>query len=207
MRAGIGDRNCGVSLAKIQLTVGIGIDRPVYLQLYKTRIKSLDTAARVDASLSTSLDIRIKADGRPSYAQVTVSGPDGKELINERLTDMKGNWNINFDLWWPVNEGPQNLYAVVVDLYENVRHQCASADRQDQVVDSCTRNIGFRRAELVQSPLDGQPGSSFFFRINNRPVFVGGSNWIPIDMVLSSGTPDRYERWLDLMVSCICVRS
>lgn len=68
------------------------------------------------------------------------------------------------------------------------------------MLDTLTRKIGFRRVELVQHPLEGQKGTSFFFRINNKPIYMGGSNWIPIDCVLSTGTRERYERWLDLMV-------
>ena len=94
-----------------------------------------------------------------------------------------------------------------------------------EVLDTVTRKIGFRRMELIQRPLEDRPGTSFFFQVNNRPIFcagkhttsgncralrsptaygVVGSNWIPIDNVLPSGTPERYRRWLELLVSCYC---
>ena len=41
------------------------------------------------------------------------------------------------------------------------------------------RRFGFREVELVQEPLPG--GKSFYFKINQVPVFVKGSNWIPAD--------------------------
>lgn len=47
--------------------------------------------------------------------------------------------------------------------------------------------------------MDGQDGSSFFFQINNKPIYAGGSNWIPIDMTLPT-SEGRYRRWLELMV-------
>lgn len=39
----------------------------------------------------------------------------------------------------------------------------------------------FRTVELVQEPIPGSPGLSFYFRINGRPIFLKGSNWIPAD--------------------------
>jgi len=39
----------------------------------------------------------------------------------------------------------------------------------------------FRTVELVQEPIPGSPGLSFYFRINGRPIFIKGSNWIPAD--------------------------
>ena len=40
----------------------------------------------------------------------------------------------------------------------------------------------FRRVELVQEPVPGPPGApglSFYLRVNGKPIFMKGSNWIP----------------------------
>jgi beta-mannosidase len=68
-------------------------------------------------------------------------------------------------------------------------------------VDTLTRKIGFRRIELVQDPLEGQKGTSFYFKINNKRIFIGGSNWIPIDTVQSRGTEARFRKWIEMLVS------
>jgi beta-mannosidase len=68
------------------------------------------------------------------------------------------------------------------------------------MIDTLTRNIGFRRVELIQDPLEGQKGTSFFFRINNKRIFIGGSNWIPIDTVQARGTEAKFRKWIDLLV-------
>ncbi|KAH0615885.1 hypothetical protein JD844_026487 [Phrynosoma platyrhinos] len=41
--------------------------------------------------------------------------------------------------------------------------------------------VYFRTVELVEEPIPGSPGLSFYFRINGIPVFMKGSNWIPAD--------------------------
>lgn len=121
MPAGIGDLSCGVSGNLDRLMSGIGIDRPVYLQLYKSRIAVVHTAARVDENLITSLALSVKVDGESSHVHVRVISPNGTVTINERLVNMMAEWRFDAELWWPVNEGPQNLYTVIVELFENVR--------------------------------------------------------------------------------------
>uniref|UniRef100_A0A674CTV9 Beta-mannosidase n=1 Tax=Salmo trutta TaxID=8032 RepID=A0A674CTV9_SALTR len=39
--------------------------------------------------------------------------------------------------------------------------------------------VYFRTVELVQEPIAGSPGLSFYFRVNKKPIFLKGSNWIP----------------------------
>ena len=42
------------------------------------------------------------------------------------------------------------------------------------VIDTVKRKIGFRHVELVQKPLMDAPGTSFFFKVNGVPMFMGG---------------------------------
>jgi beta-mannosidase len=71
----------------------------------------------------------------------------------------------------------------------------------DETLDSWSKEVGFRRAELVQQPLEGQSGKSFFFRINNIPIFCCGSNWIPAHSFESRLEESDYKEWVDLIVS------
>ena len=94
----------------------------------------------------------------------------------------------NPSLWYPIRYGKQPLYTVKATLL-------VGADE----VDSLSKRIGLRRAELVQRPLEGQPGTSFFFEVNNIPLYCGGSDWIPADNFIPRITPERYRNWVKLV--------
>lgn len=91
-------------------------------------------------------------------------------------------------LWWPIGHGPQDLYTVEVAL---------EAGGQTQ---SITRRTGVRRVEVDQSPHPEQ-GRYFTLKINNRPIFCKGGNWVPADMLYSAVTPERYRELVDLAVA------
>lgn len=60
--------------------------------------------------------------------------------------------------------------------------------------------VAFRHAEVVQAPLDDEPGTTFLFEVNGVRIFCGGSNWIPADNFLSEITAERYRAWVQLLV-------
>jgi beta-mannosidase len=82
-------------------------------------------------------------------------------------------------LWWPTGLGNHPLYPLTVELL-----------RGDEVLDTWSRNIGFRSLRLDTSP--DEHGSAFTFVINDVPVYICGANWIPDDCFLPRVTPERY---------------
>ncbi|XP_070547224.1 beta-mannosidase-like [Ptychodera flava] len=90
--------------------------------------------------------------------------------------------------WWPNGYGAQPLYGVTVELV------CPAFGEKS------TRNfkVGFRTVELVQEPLpkENSTGLSFYFKINDRPIFLKGSNWIPGDVFQERVTTDVLENKL-----------
>ncbi|KAJ7385973.1 hypothetical protein OS493_012305 [Desmophyllum pertusum] len=74
-------------------------------------------------------------------------------------------------LWWPRGYGKPYLYTVKVVF--------VSPSGQEQ--SSISRNMGFRKVNLVQEPIKGAPGLGFHFEVNDLPIFLKGANWIPAD--------------------------
>ncbi len=91
-------------------------------------------------------------------------------------------------LWWPLGHGEQYLYIV----------ECAlDAGGEKQAV---TRRTGVRRVEIDQSP-HPETGRYCTLRINNRPIFCKGGNWVPADMLYSTVDEKRYRELVDLAVA------
>ncbi len=91
-------------------------------------------------------------------------------------------------LWYPIRYGKQPMYDIKATLLA-----------AGEEVDSVSKRIGLRRAELIQRPLEEQPGTSFFFEVNNIPIYCGGSDWIPADNFIPRITPQKYYDWVKLV--------
>jgi beta-mannosidase len=85
-------------------------------------------------------------------------------------------------LWWPRGMGKQSLYTLVTRVLGE-----AGALAEDR------RRIGLRTLRLVQEPVQGESGRSFYFEVNGQGFFAGGANWIPDDSLLERITPARYR--------------
>lgn len=125
---------------------------------------------------ASKLRLDISLDDSPVASQEI----DGESSATFRISDP--------ELWYPVRYGKQPLYTVK-----------ATVVHDDKDVDSITKKIGLRRAELVQRPLKEQPGTSFFFEVNGIPLFCGGSDWIPADNFIPRISKERYYDWVKLV--------
>jgi beta-mannosidase len=93
----------------------------------------------------------------------------------------------NPKLWWPIGCGEPFLYNVEVELEIGRKKQSAA------------RRLGARRVEIDQSA-HPEKGRYFILKINNRPVFCKGGNWVPADMLYSTVTEERYRELVDLAI-------
>jgi len=146
-------------------------------------LASADVTATVDVEYVKGAADKVRFD-------ITLHG---KQVASETVEIQSGNVSASFHvdkpaLWYPIRYGKQPLYQVKATLL-----------RGDEVVDEVTKKIGLRRAELVQRPLKDQPGTSFFFEVNNIPLYCGGSDWIPADNFVPRITRQKYFDWVKLV--------
>lgn len=157
---------------------------------YTTRFKSnlkeaeISITAEVegyasDVIFSLSLDTQ-KHDSGNQFV-VSASVRDGKAAATIHLK--------NPQLWYPARYGSQPLYSLQAKLM-----------RKDQTLDFCCKRIGLRKVELAQRKLEGSQGTTFLFRINDTPIFCGGSNWIPADSFIPRVSSQRYGDWVKMAV-------
>lgn len=130
--------------------------------------------------------------------EVGVEGRCGDSTFSARreVWHTCGNYHIpvpNAKLWYPKNAGEQNLYEVTVTLY-----------RDGRPIDARDLRIGIRVVELERtSCIDEDGRGEFRFLINHHPVFLMGSNWVPLD-AFHSRDAERLPEALRLLDEAGC---
>ncbi|KAF3057388.1 Beta-mannosidase B [Daldinia childiae] len=164
--------------------------RPINLEVYESRITDLWVDIDVDKSLKfATITTHASTEGKASGVWFDISY-NGTPIVSQAVAS-GGNATFTIDnpkLWYPVRYGKQPLYTVTATL-----------DEDGKIIDSVSKKIGLRRAELVQRPLKGEPGTSFFFEVNGIPIFCGGSDWIPADNFIPRISKERYYDWVKLV--------
>ncbi|KAK3393854.1 glycoside hydrolase family 2 protein [Podospora didyma] len=167
--------------------------RPINLEIYEARLADLSFESLVDKSLS-SADVKVTAEieGKVDSVRFDVA-LDDKPVASETVEASSGSVTASFRisnpaLWYPVRYGKQPLYQITATLLSG-----------GVEVDSVSKKTGLRRAELVQRPLKDQPGTSFFFEVNNIPLYCGGSDWIPADNFIPRISRQKYYDWVKLV--------
>lgn len=174
-----------------------GIWKPIHLESYSARIADIHCPATVADDLQSAtfpLHVALETGNLFSdlTARIVIYAPDGETVAETQLpvtdTRMQHTFNLALpQLWWPNGYGEQPLYRLEVTLL-----------RQSEELDWQEIRLGLRRLRLIQHPFEDEPGTSFFFEINNTPVFCGGANWIPANSFTPRVTPEGYRAWVQL---------
>lgn len=92
------------------------------------------------------------------------------------------------ELWWPNGDGKQNLYQLKVELLNG-----------GKVTDCVEKQVGIRSVELR---LAGEHKEhDFLFIINQRPLYIRGANWVPVDMLNAGGSREECEKLLQMCLN------
>lgn len=174
-----------------------GIWRDVRMEVYSARIEDLWTDMHLAddyrrATITAFADVSSSAPSSGSFKARFVLRLHGKEVGSAEDILTKDTAKAAFDidkpsLWWPNGYGEPTLYELSVSL----------SNGHDELHQT-TKKIGIRTAEVIQRP--DKHGKSFFFRINGVDIFCGGACWIPADSLLPNISPERYQKWVELMV-------
>ncbi len=169
-----------------------GIWRSVSLECSPARIAELDCSVEVEENLTrATVTAKVQVEGQATV-RLRLLGPNDEELETVDTPLLENIANHAFiinqpQLWWPRGYGSQPQYKVEAILLTN-----------DTEVDRAVKKVGLRRLELVQEPVEGESGTTFYFKINNTPIFCGGVNWIPADSFTPQIPAERYQKLLEL---------
>lgn len=165
--------------------------KPVYLETFTSRIDELYFTVDVPESLATAtITATAEVVGPATDIIFTLLDSNGAtvELAKVPVENGKATTTIVVEtpkLWYPHGYGEQPLYKLTALLGGEL--------------DETSKVLGLRRALVQQKPLTDAEGTSFFFEINNIPIWAGGSNWIPADSFLNRVDDAKYRRWLELV--------
>lgn len=173
----------------------------VRLEAYNARIIELHAPVLLTTDLSqanvpVTVQIERVAACDGLFLQLALYNPHGDLLDNVRLVAESNALQYTFqipkpELWWPHGYGSQPLYRVVAEVLSPT----AIVEEQREL------QLGIRRLRLVQEPIADEAGTSFYFEVNNTPIFCGGANWIPADSFTPRIDAERYRSWLTTAVT------
>ncbi|KAJ5585288.1 Glycoside hydrolase family 2 immunoglobulin-like beta-sandwich [Penicillium hispanicum] len=175
-----------------------GVWREVRLEVYSARVADLWPQTQLEPDHKTAIITATAEIDAAVFGNYTASfclSLRGEEIARQTVSIDVGSrktvdakLQINDpELWWPHGYGSQPLYSMTVSL-----------SRDGKELHKVSKRFGIRSAELIQLP--DNHGKSFFFRINGKDIFCGGSCWIPADSLLPSISHERYRKWIDLIV-------
>ncbi len=169
----------------------IGIWRPVYIltedkaiiQTIKFETEELsERTARLKIGFIARFHIR-----QQLKAVITLSNENdmsSKEvLIGDQDHYSIGITVINPKIWWPNGQGEQNLYDLSIHI----------VDDSGKILDEKNKKVGIRKIELQLKEKDKQV---FCFRVNGRPIYIKGMDWIPSDSFLPRVNQKKYAKLL-----------
>lgn len=170
---------------------------PVTLELGVTRLSDLACPITVadDCATADFVVTATVADAAVDTAVLIQLWNPAGELIAEKhqLVDTgRVEHTISIDqpsLWWPHGYGAQARYRLMVSIFAGQTH-----------LDQRELQLGVRRVRLVQEPLHDEAGETFLFEINNVPMFCGGANWIPADLLTNRVRNETYRHLLQAAV-------
>lgn len=166
--------------------------KPITLERYTCQIIDVRLEVVLSEDFKTAnvtIDAEIDTNAAGCIIEASLIDPSGNILSTTHLSGLSDTIDIpNPKLWYPFSHGEQPLYQMQIKVVSNSGDALASV----------TKSFGIRRIQVIQSPLE--EGSTFYFEVNNIPIFMGGSNWIPGDSFLPRMNPERYKRWIDLAV-------
>ena len=128
--------------------------------------------ARFDRTMAR---LRLERNGRVAFeASQRIYTPAFRFFVNMQ----------DADLWWPRGFGDAALYDATLELVD---------EATGEVLDRDERRMGIRTVRLERTDLNlpERPGI-FRFYVNGEPIFVRGTNWVPLDALHS-----RDERLVD----------
>ncbi len=178
--------------------VQMGIWKPVSLCFYnKARIDDFyvkQTSVCAEKAVVDNLLEVFSVEPQAINATVAVEygiGKGARKTVSKQVVLNPGENRISVPLeidnpqrWMPVHFGEQHLYDFTAKISSG-----------NQLIAEKTQRIGLRKVRLVQE--DDEHGKSFYFEVNDIPVFAKGANYIPGEIFTTQQNDAYYQKIFD----------
>ena len=182
----------------------MGIWRSIYIECSSiSKIENYYITQKHSANAVT-LEIQVNLmtwTNKPMTLEVEITDPDGDTIC--KVIDVEaGSKTVraaieitNPKLWWPHGYGEQPLYCLKFSL-----------SMDSQLISSKKANIGLRTIILKRE--DDEFGQSYEFIVNDKALFLRGSNLIVEDAIVTGYSKERTEKMLGdcIKANFNCVR-
>lgn len=169
-----------------------GIWRPAYLKgwsgpVFKDIFITTKELRKNNASMEAIVEI-VSENDYPEMSLIISDNESSEQFTKSNVSIKKGlnDISVSFDvnnpkLWWCNGLGEPNLYDFNITLLT-----------EGNVIDERNLVTGIRQIDVVRD--EDKDGRTFYFKLNGRPVFAKGANYIPCDNFLPRVTPEIYHR-------------
>lgn len=131
------------------------------------------------ADLNIHAEIFATEEGKYSFS---INGKSQNISLKSGLNLISIPYQIqNPKLWQPNGWGDPNLYDIKVSL-----------QKDSKMIAEKSEKIGLRKVELIQEK--DAKGKSFYFKVNGKPMYAKGTNWIPGDSFSTRMTKEKYQK-------------
>lgn len=170
----------------------MGFWEPVKVDIYESNrvLANYNTTLEVSDEQATS-EFSLVLAKESSESFVWKSKLFGERILKCENKQLKRTEVIsNPKLWWPRGQGEAFLYE---------DHWVLQNEKGDVILEKDVR-FGVKKVQLLQEK--DQWGTSFQIKVNNRPVFCKGADYIPDDIFPSRITDDKLRDAVKTMLDC-----
>lgn len=164
--------------------VSSGIWRPIKINTWNDlKIEEVIVSTKSIMNNEAIIEVFVSVNSDVSgLTTLSINDQLNTVLLQSGRNEFRFSLTINSPkLWWPNGVGDQPLYSMKVELLDDIH-----------VYDKKTINYGIRTVELVNEA--DSIGTSYYFKVNSKPIFMRGANYIPQDIFPSRVTNDQYDQ-------------